>query len=252
MRTLVTILLCLTLGLVFGCAYEPTADSVVADMTSAQGGAEKLAATTDQVTSWDFTMHMGPPQAVGMVMPMTITYKKPDKLRFDGEMNGQVIFSACYDGEKYWEMEMGQHKEGTPEQVQESQFNAATWLGLHDYQNSGLTLELLPDDSLDGSAYTVLKTTHENGFSHNLYIDKASKMVVRSVGPMANPEGGFIQSYMVMSDYKMADGFPLAHHVAQYTEEGAMIWEATMTGAQHNTGVEDSFFMMPEEEISMK
>ena len=256
MKKLFFLLVCLTIGLM-SCQQQTTADDVVNMLTEASGGAAKLAETMDQVSSWEMTMHIMPPEMpegmVGpMTMPMTITAKRPNKIRFDTHgPDGNVSGSSCFDGTMGWSMQMGQKKDMPEAQLQETETMAATWLdGFVNHQDKGLTLELLADEMVDEQNYIVLQVTDKHGSAQKYYINPESHYIERQAGEMANMAGEKEQMTMTFKDYKMVDGIAFCHHVAQHNAEGEMIWEATLKEVKHNTGVEDAVFMS--EPMSMK
>ena len=268
MKKVLVVGLCLLVGLVFSCGKQATVDDVVNMIAQSSGGSEKLQSITDQVSTWDFTMHMMPampeqPMAeegmeqaaehpgeqmgemAGQPMPMMITYKRPNKILMETKgPDGSTNWSSCYDGTKGWEVMMGQQKNYTEAQNQESETMAATWIdGFANYQEKGLTLQLLPNELVDGTKFIVLQTTDKHGSVQKYYINEATHVVEKQAGEMLNMEGTKEPMYMTFKDYKMVDGINMAYHVAQYKASGEMIWEAALKEAKHNTGVDDMIFM---------
>ncbi len=257
MKKLIALLLCSGVGFLMSCQQQTTADDVVNMLTEASGGAAKLAETMDQVSSWEMTTHIMPPEMPEgmegpMTMPMTITAKRPNKIRFDTHgPDGNVSGSSCFDGTMGWSMQMGQKKDMPEAQLQETETMAATWLdGFVNHQDKGLTLELLADEMVDEQNYMVLQVTDKHGSAQKYYINPESHYIERQAGEMANMAGGKEQMTMTFKDYKMVEGVAMCHHVAQHNAEGEIIWEATLKEVKHNTGVEDAAFMS--EPMSMK
>lgn len=278
MKHVMVVLACLLVGLVFSCGKQATVDDVVQMVTTASGGEEKLTSITDQVSVWDFTMHVMPsmpePMAEGEMegeqmegeqmqaaeqaeeemgemgegqsSEMVITYKKPDKIRFDFQgPDGAAFMSSIYDGSQGWEVMMGQQRELNEMQEQETETMALTWVdGFLNHQEKGLTLELLPNELIDGTKYIVLQSTDKNGAAMKFYVNEATHLIERQAGDMMNMEGtGKEPMYMTLKDYKMMDGVNLASNVALFKENGEMIWEANVKDVRHNTGVDDAMFM---------
>jgi outer membrane lipoprotein-sorting protein len=259
MKKVLIAVLGLLVGLVFSCGKEATVDDVVTMMTKAMGGEQTLAAISDQVSKWDFTMHQMPPmppaegQADGQqaqasgphTMPMTITYKRPNKIRFDSYgPDGALAWSSCYDGTKGWSMMMGQTKDANEAQNQESEAMVATWIdGYLNYKDKGFTLALLPAEMMEGNRYMVLQVTDKHGNVQKIYINETTHLLEKQTGDMTNMEGAKEPMYMTFKNYTMMDGVNMAQHVASYKADGTIIWEATLKEAKHNTGVDDSVFM---------
>jgi len=260
----------LLVGFVFACARQATVDDVVAMMAKAIGGEQTIASISDQVSKWDFTMHQMPPmegQAMAedggeamqqappsgpQTMPMTITYKRPNKIRFDSySPDGALAWSSCYDGTKGWSIMMGQTMVANEAQNQESEAMVATWIdGYLNYKDKGFTLTLLPAEMIEGSSYMVLQATDKHGNVQKIYINEATHLIEKQAGDMTNMEGAKEPMYMTFKNYSMVDGVNLAQHVASYKADGTMIWEATLKETKHNAGVEDSAFMA--DDMSMK
>ncbi|RMF60518.1 MAG: hypothetical protein D6743_14815 [Calditrichaeota bacterium] len=249
---------------VLGCGHEATVDEVVKMVTQAAGGAEKLDAITDQVSTWEFTMYKMPAtemkgmekekteEGKGMTSTMIITAKKPNKLRFDFKgADGNVYMSSCYDGEKAWQTMMGQHMAQSETQAHEFEVMASTWIdGFLHYQDKGFTLKLLPTEVLSGKKYMVLQSTDKYGNVQKYYIDPQTHYIERQAGKMSNMQGQLEDMYMTFSDYKMFDGVAVPQQVAQYDSNDEMVWEAKLTEVKFNTGVQDDVFM--EKAMTMK
>ncbi len=133
MKKLNALLLCCGVGFLMSCQQETTVDDVVNMMTEARGGVEALAALTDVVMTWEITVHVLPPSVPEgvegpMTLPMTITAKRPNKVRMDMYGPGGIILeSRCYDGTAGWIIEMGQRKDMTEVQLQEIESMATTF-----------------------------------------------------------------------------------------------------------------------------
>ena len=251
MKKLIPLVLCCAVGVFMSCQQQTTADDVVNMITEAAGGAAKLDETIDHVSTWEFTMHAMPPEMPEgmegpMTMPMTITAKKPNKLRFDahGGPEGSVVHSDCFDGTTGWTMEMGQKTDMSEAQLQEFETMASTWIdGFLHRQDKGLTLKLLADEMVDEQNYMVLQVTDKHGSSQKHYINPETHYIERQSGEMTTMAGGKEAMVMTFKNYEMDDGIAWPRHVAQYKASGEMIWEATIKDIKYNTGVEDAAFM---------
>lgn len=258
MRKMALLLLCSLVVLSLACGKEATVDELVTMITEAAGGADALEAIQDQVSTWDFKMKMMPPGAMEgkeemaaqmpEVMPMKITYKRPNKLRMDVlGPDGTPVHTGCFDGTSGWESQMGQVQDMAEAQIQEHESMAATWIdGFLHYKDLGYSLTKLPTETVEDQEYIVLQSTDKYGNVSKNYINPKSHYVERTTGEMVNMEGVKEQMTMTFKDYKTMDGITMPSVVAQYNSEGEMIWEATLKECSHNTGVEDAVFMRPE------
>ncbi len=286
MQKMMVGLLCCMAVCFFACEQQTTADDVVAKVVEASGGAEKLQSIQDQVSKWDFRMspemmpmdvtegeammseeeemmgeemmaeempegEMMEEEMAGeemMSMPMVITYKRPDMIRMDFKgPDGGVMMSSAYNGASAWEMHMGQVQMKPEIETEMDATMAKTWIdGFLNYEEKGLTIEKLPNETIDGRECYVLKVTDENGHAQTYYIDTGSNLAIRQSGKMLNMEKELEQMYMTFGDYDKVDGLAMAHHVALYKDNGDLVWEATLEEVQHNTGVADDFFTPPD------
>jgi outer membrane lipoprotein-sorting protein len=258
MRKIALLLLLSLVVLSMACGKEATVDELVTMMAKASGGAEKLEAIQDQVSTWDFKMTMMPPGAMEgqeemagqmpEVMPMKITYKRPNKLRMDVlAPDGTPVHTSSFDGTSGWESQMGQIRDMGEAEIQENESLAATWIdGFLHYKDLGYTLTKLPTELVDGENYIVLQSTDKYGNVAKNYINPKTHYLERTTGEMLNMEGNKEQMTMTFKDYKMMDGMAMPSVVAQYNSEGNMIWEVTLKECKNNTGVEDAVFMRPE------
>ncbi|MFQ5486472.1 MAG: outer membrane lipoprotein carrier protein LolA [Desulfobacterales bacterium] len=253
MKKLILVLLCFAVGFLASCQKQTTVDDVVAMLTEAQGGAQKLAEITDQVSTWEFTMHVMPPgmpEGVEgpMTSPMSITAKRPNKLRFDTYgPDGSIVASQCFDGTTGWNMQGGERADMSEEETQEYAIMASTWIdGFVNYADKGFTLELLPDEMVDDQNYMVLQASTEAGHPQKYYINPETHLIERQAGEMRDMGGEMKPMVMTLKDYQMVDGIAMSYDVALLNEDGSLVWEARLKDAKHNTGLEDTAFMAGE------
>ncbi|MFQ5652728.1 MAG: hypothetical protein ACE5IY_22575 [bacterium] len=266
MRRNVLFIVCCAVACLAACQKQTTVDDVVNMVVQASGGAEKLLAIEDQVSTWDFTMKMMPEAMEGqpemeadkgevtggqeMAMEMVIYYKRPNKIRMDFGEEGNVVMSAVYDGMTGWESRGGERREKTEAELKEDAALAETWIdGFLNCEEKGYTLELLPNETLDDRDCLVVQTT-KDGHVMKYHIDAETHHVMRQSGEMLNMQKEIEPMYLTFSDYKMADDIAWAHYVSMHKENGEMVWEATLKEARHNTGVADELFKG--EEMSVK
>ncbi len=259
MRRIALFLLCSSvILLLMACGKEATVDELVTMIADASGGAETLQSIQDQVSTWDFNMKMMPPGAkegeeemtgeMPETMPMKITFKRPNKIRFDVfGPEGTPVHTSCFDGSTGWESQMGYVQDMNEAQIQEHESMASTWVdGFLNYKDKGFTLEKLPTEIVEDQKYIVLQSTDKYGNAQKYYINPQTHLIERQSGEMVNMKGEREPMTMTFKDYQTIDGVAVPGGVAMYNSEGEMIWEATLKECKHNTGVEDAVFMRPE------
>jgi len=121
---------------VVGCAKQTTVDDVVNKMTQSLGGAEKIASIQDQVSTWDYnmTMKMGGDSSMTESGSMTITYQRPNKIKFEmKDTNGHVGSLSVFDGTNGWIYMVGPTgpslRDMLPAEIQETTILAESWVG---------------------------------------------------------------------------------------------------------------------------
>ena len=76
MKKLNALLLCCSVGFLMSCQQPPTTDDVVNMMTEANGGAETLAASSDQVITMQITLHAGIPEGVEGILAESCRFSR--------------------------------------------------------------------------------------------------------------------------------------------------------------------------------
>ncbi|MCI0693677.1 hypothetical protein L0337_16915 [candidate division KSB1 bacterium] len=245
--------LAMAASLVFAaCAQKPTVDDVVNKMVQTLGGADKLATIQDQVSTWD-TKTMIPQSDSMMMGAMTITYKRPNKLKFEGtDLNGNVGYVSIFDGASGWVYMVGPDGQGawrdmTPEEVQETTALAETWAdGWHGYAAKGLTLVLRADTTMDGKAYHRVQATDKFGNVSMNYCDAQTGLIERTETELFDlMTMQKAPTVMTFTEVASHDGFIMAGKFTQRDATGMMMFEAILKEAKHNTGVSDDVFVKP-------
>ncbi len=232
------------------CAKKATIDDLVQKQVQAQGGAAALAAITDQVSKWEakFTYPMGD-SIVNTTMDMIITYMRPNKIKFEMyNPDASTASATVFDGTTGWQYMMGQGvREMIQAEMDENHALAETWIdGWHDYAAKGIKLELLPDTTLDGKLFTVVRMADRFGNVSKNYCDPQTGLVMRQESMMTDPASmSKFPSVMVFENYTAFAGFMAAGVFKQYNEKGELMFEATLLELQNNAGVGDEAFAEP-------
>jgi outer membrane lipoprotein-sorting protein len=257
-RFAVVLALTASLALV-ACAKKTTVDDLVNKMTQAQGGVEALAAIQDQVSTWD-SKAMVPQgeEMVPMQSEMIITYKRPNKIKFEGKTpDGMVVWATVFDGTNGWQYMAGMGvREMTPDEINETVAMAETWIdGWHNYAEKGLKLAMGADTTMNGMTYHVIEATDKFGNVSTNYCNAQTGMVERMEAAMTDAMTQQKKpSVMTFTEYASHNGFMMAGKVASYDDTGAMVFESTLKDLKNNVGVTDDAFAkpMPMEHPSME
>lgn len=257
MRKVLVVMLCSFCFTLLSCSQEETVDDIIAKMTEASGGAEALMAVNDRVGTWEMKMTMPSPETdemMEMTNEMVITYKRPNKIRFDVlGPDGTPVMISCYDGETGWQSELNPQTKAmdtkmmSEGELKETENMAATWLdGLQNYKERGTTITKLATEQ--GAEHILLECAYKNGHSEKLYVNPASYFVEKSMAMRMNPATQAMEELlMTFGDYQMLEGVAIPHVVAMHTKDGGTtLWSVTFKDAKHNTGVADDLFTMNE------
>ncbi len=238
---------------VAGCAKQTTVDDVVNKIVQSYGGAEKMAAIQDQVSTWDSNaMMMMGDSAVTMSGVMTITYKRPNKIKFETkDSNGNVGYLSVFDGTNGWVYMMEETgpslRDMAPTEIQEATTLAETWLdGWHGYAAKGLKLALLSDTTMDGKAHHRLQVTDRFGNVSMNYCDAQTGFCERTESETTDPVTmAKAPNVMTFTGYAAHDGWMMPQTVTSYDDKGNKTFEATLKDLKNNAGVADDAFAKP-------
>jgi outer membrane lipoprotein-sorting protein len=238
---------------VAGCAKKATVDDVVKKIVQAYGGAEKMAAIQDQVSTWDSKMvvMMGD-SSMTMSGVMTITYKRPNKIKFETkDPDGNVGYLTIFDGTNGWVYMMGETgpswRDMSPAEIQETTTLAETWLdGWHGYAAKGLKLAMLSDTTMNGKAHHRIQVTDRFGNASMNYCDAQTGLCERTEAETTDPMTmAKMPNVMTFTDYTAHDGWMMPQKVANYDAKGNLMFEVALKDCKNNAGVADDAFAKP-------
>lgn len=239
---------------VAGCAKQTTVDDVVNKMTQSLGGTEKIASIQDQVSTWDYnmTMKMGGDSSMTESGAMTITYKRPNKLKFEmKDSNGHVGYLSVFDGTNGWVYIMGPTgpslRDMSPGEIQETTSLAETWVdGWHGFAEKGFKLAMMSDTTMNGKAYHRIQATDRFGNVSMNYCDAQTGLCGRTD---ANVTDAMTMqkaaSVMTFTEYAAHEGVMVAGKFTSRDVQGMTTFDAVLKEVKHNAGVADDGFAKP-------
>jgi len=236
-----------------GCATKTTVDDVVNKMTQSLGGAEKAASIQDQVSTWDtnMTMKMEGDSSMTMSGPMTITYKRPNKIKFETkDQNGHVGYLSVFDGTNGWIYMVGPTgpslRDMSPAEIQETTILAENWVGgWHGYAEKGFKLALMSDTTMNGKAYHRLQATDRFGNVSMNYNNAQTGLCERTDADLTNSMAMKTAYVRTFTDYAAHDGLMMAGKFMQRDVQGMETFKAILKEVKHNTGLADDAFAKP-------
>lgn len=181
---------------------------------------------------------------MGMEIPMVMKIKRPNKFRMEMEMQGQKMIQA-YDGEKGWMLApwvSSEPQDLSGPQLEQAMEQADIDGELYNYEDKGLSAELLGKEFLGDDEVFNIKLTNEEGVEKNYYIGTNDYLVKKVTGKV-NAQGQEVTVEQIMSNYEEIDGVKVATKIESKSPMGT----ATINFKNFKFGapVEDSIFEKP-------
>jgi len=222
-------------------AAAQTLDEVLAKHFEAQGGKERIAAVN--------SLKMTARQIAGpQTIPLTIYWKRPDKVRIEINYQGMVGIQA-YDGKNAW-MVMPFLGKNDPEamtgdDLKEIIDQADLIEGpLFNWKEKGNTVELLGEESLEGTPAWKIKLVKKNGESSTIWLDKEAFLQIKSEGKRkrGDVEAEFETS---LGDYKEVGGLLFPFSSESKPKGAPQGFGFALDKVELDVAVDDALFVMP-------
>ena len=255
MKRLPSLLLVLLLSVVVVPAFvtsaaTQTADEVIQKHIAALGGRDALMKITSRKASGTMTVQTPNGNISG---PFEVYSKAPNKTRLyvvldlaPMGMNDKLTLDQKFDGTTGWALNTLQgDKQITGNQL-ENMKNQMFPSSLLNYKTAGVTVELLPNETVGGTSLIVLKLTPKTGSASKYYLDPQTYLVVRSTMSVNSPDmGGMIEQTSEASDYRVVDGIKVPFRTTN-SATGAVSQSATLVydRVEHNTPIDDAIFVV--------
>ena len=220
---------------------------LVASVCSAQSLDEIVnkyyAANGTEILEKATTLHMeGNVSQMGMEMPMTITIKKPDKVRVVISFNGMDIVTT-FDGEKGFMVNplagMAEPVEIPAEQLSGVQdYNMFRDKMLEAFKAGRLKLE--GEEDVAGKPAFKVSITDEDGTTTTAFIDKDSYLTVKTVSKVEQM-GQEMQVESYIKEWMDVDGAKFAKVITQMVN-GQEMGGMTFDKVELNKEIDDSVF----------
>lgn len=216
-----------------------TAADILAKMIEAQGGRKALEAVVDWTSSGTFELVQ-----FGMQGSIVMYQKEPNLMRMDMDIQGFQMTQA-FDGQNGWAINP---QTGAAESMSELQNadmkrqslgNAA----LLAPETLGISYELQGRETLNGKEHWVLVQKFNDGHSSTLCVDPETHLPYKSKSKGHDMMGAEVESETIMTDYRIIDGFPVAHSMIIF-QNGAEFIRISLTSVKLNGGLDESLFKM--------
>lgn len=232
----------LALALVAGAGWaqeteEPSElDRVLAMHYEARGGLEKL-------RSIQAARATGTMSVQGMAAPFTISLRRPNQVRVEGDFGGMALIQA-FDGEQAWGQAPGQPRpvafEGEVAAAQAADATLSSpWF---EYTELGYEVELAGREEIESGEAWKLVVTAPGGVAHQVFIGTEDGLEKKRIS-RADFGFGLEDSETRFEDYRDVDGLMLAHRQILVSSLGEM--PLTLESYEINPEIDPDIFFMP-------
>lgn len=220
-------------------AQTPSADELVAKNLAARGGEARLKELSTIRISGTIVIQ-------GMEMPITMTTKRPNKMKQEMTMQGQRLVQA-FDGTTVWAVNpmLGGN---APRVVEGSQADALKAQALFDgplvgYKDRGDTLEVVGQADVEGTKTWKLKLARKDGMTMHIFLD-AETGLERQWSATMEQNGLMMEIDTIMADYQATGGVQIARSMRTLVG-GQSMGALTITNVEFDVPVDDAEFAMP-------
>jgi outer membrane lipoprotein-sorting protein len=219
-------------------APAATVDEIVAKNLKAKGGAEKWKSIQTMKMSGKVT-------AQGLELPMTVMAKRPNLMRQEMTLQDKKIIQS-FDGTTVWMINpmMGSDtpQEMTGPQAEMAKSQADFDGDLVDYKSKGTAVDLVGQETIDGTKVYHLKVTRKNGTTRELFLDVDSGIDLRTISTIER-EGQQATITSDLSNYQSVEGIMVPFSVKQ-SLNGTPIAQMTIDKVEFNVPIENSLFKL--------
>lgn len=211
-------------------------DRVLAMHYEARGGLEKL-------RSIQGARATGTMSVQGMEAPFTISLRRPNQVRVEGDFGGMALIQA-FDGEQAWGQAPGQPRpvafegEVAAEQAADATLSSP-WF---EYTELGYEVELAGREEIESGEAWKLVVTAPGGVAHQVFIGTEDGLEKKRIS-RADFGFGLEDSETRFEDYRDVDGLMLAHRQILVSSLGEM--PLTLNSYEINPEIDPDIFFMP-------
>jgi outer membrane lipoprotein-sorting protein len=183
----------------------------------------------------------------GIEIPMDLTLKRPNMMRINANVGGAEAVFMAYDGSKGWSLQPwtgSLDPQDLPEDQMKDAMQQADMDGaLYNYEEKGHEVELMGTEEIEGTDTYKLKITLKSGDVMYYFLDMEAYVPIK-ITSKTTIQGQELESEQFLSNYKMIDGFAVAHSV-ETKIMGATQMQITIESVNVNVDVDDSYFAKP-------
>jgi outer membrane lipoprotein-sorting protein len=225
-------------------AAPQTADEIVEKHLAAMGGRDAMSKLTTRKSVG--TVTIGTPGG-DLTGPVETYAKAPNKSRAvltldlsPMGMSESMTIDQRFDGNVGWAMNSLQgDSEITGDQLNGMRNNYFPTSFLN-YKEKGMTITVLPNETIAGRELIVLQITPKVGPGSKVYLDPKTYFSVRSSSRVTLPEVGEIEQTTEASDFRAVDGVQVPFKVVNASSIQTVT--LTLKTVEHNIAIDDAMF----------
>jgi hypothetical protein len=230
-------------GALFCAALAPagaaaqTAEELVARNIEARGGLERLRAVESLRMTGTLVTKDEP-------LPVTITMKRPDRLRQEMKVQGHTVVQA-FDGTRAWMvnplvgLKTPQQIPAPPDAARRGGFDGP----LIDHRARGASLATAGTERVNGVETRKLRVTEKDGATQTLFLDAKTGLEVKSLIEVTQgSQATTVESFF--SDFRTVDGVTMPHRV-RVVVNGVLQQELRIDTIDLAPALDEGHFSMP-------
>ena len=217
-----------------GTMVNPT--EVIKNYIDVVGGAAEL----NKLTSFDATMTMA---MQGMNLNVEQKKLAPNKELMTISMGGNVVMKSVFDGDKGYQMQMGNKKDMTADEVAQKKVFTTITEELDYLNNPAFKLASKGIQKVDGNDAYQVDITDPTGKVTSEYYDVKSKLLLKSESTTLT-NGNAVTQTVELSDYRKVGNLLLPYKESITASAGGQEQNFVMTVTEYklNTGVSPDDF----------
>ncbi len=207
------------------------ATDIIKGYIDATGGATELS----KITAYDATMTMA---MQGMSLNVSEKKLAPNKDVMTISMGGNVMMKSMFDGTTGYEMQMGNKKDLTAEEIAQKAVFTSLTEQLDYLKNPAFKLTVKGIQKVNGSDAYQVDVTDPSGKRSTEYYDVKSKLLVKNETTTTSNNAAVTQTYEI-SDYRKVGSVMLPYKIDVTVSAGGQTqnFSMTVTDIKLNTGV---------------
>lgn len=228
-----------------GTGWAQTPEAVVEKYLAALGGRDALGKLTSRKSAGTVVVTT---QGTDLAGTIELFLKSPNKTRALITLDlsavgggGSLTIDQRFDGTAGWALNSMQgDMEITGNQLDNMRNNAFP-TPLLNYKTSGVKLELLPNEKVNGKDASVVLATPKAGSAVKMYFDADTSLLLRTVSKISAPQVGEVEQTSDFSDYRAVDTVKLPFHVVNANPLQTV--STTFNKVEQNVAIDDAMFV---------